>query len=113
MYNFHTITKQLEALQTPDQRVWELDRRWADETESHRKVALIPSLVRTYQTVSQLSHREKSFPSCNLKKKRAYNTQTQIQQLKTQEGIPFHITLFYLLLLSGGDQAKRADGRSS
>ena len=38
-------------------------------------------------------------PFCNWKKKRAYNTKTQIQQLKTQEEIPIHITLLYLFLL--------------
>ena len=36
----------------------------------------------------------------NCKKKRAYNTQTrtQIKQLKTQEGIPFHILLVIVIV---------------
>ena len=36
----------------------------------------------------------------NWKKKRAYNTQTrtQIKQLKTQEGIPFHILLVIVIV---------------
>ena len=63
--------------EAPDQPVWERDRRWA---ESHRQVAAIPSTPPNTFTIK-----------LSWKKKRAYNTQiqTQIQQLKTQEGIAF------------------------